>query len=763
MRGNIAERAARWSASHWKTATFGWLAFVAVAVIIGQVAGTVKLTDTENSNGEPARAERALEDAGFHRHAGESVLVQSASTTVDDPAFRGELQRVERTVRSLPQAIDVRAPLAGHGDEISADRHAAIVQFDMRGKAETASSRVEPVLARVATLQRAAPAGVTVTEFGDASAERELDETTGKDFSTAETLTLPVTFLVLLLAFGAFVAAGLPVLLAFSAVLGSLGLAALSSHLVHASSATSSVMLLIGMAVGVDYSLFYLKREREERRGLPPDEALARAAATSGRAVLISGTTVLIAMAGMLMAGSKIFASMGVGAMLVVLVTMIGSLTVLPALLGKLGDRVDRGLVAVLSATALWALRLPGLRALGQPRLLVRLRERRTLLARLKGERQGSRAWALALRPALRHPAAAVLVTTAALLLIASPTLGMHTRLMGFGDLPRQLKVVHSYEQIQHAFPGAQTPAVVAVQAADVEAPAVQHGIERLRALAAASPQLRGPVSVQVNARHDLAKVEVPLAGDGDEGRSIAALTELRERVLPASIGRVPGASFAVTGETAGTHQFTEVTKHHWPVVFAFVLGLAFLLLLVTFRSLVIPLTAIALNLLSVGAAYGVLVWIFQDGHLQGTLGFHSSGAIVTWLPLFLFAVLFGLSMDYHVFIVSRIKELADRGASTEDAVARGIAGTAGTVTAAAAVMVAVFAVFATLSTLEIKQMGVGLAVAVLIDATVIRAVLLPATMKLLGRWNWYLPRWLQWLPHIRAERHPGRPLPEAG
>src|SRR6185437_9968637 len=230
-------------------------------------------------------------------------------------------------------------------------------------------------------------------------------------------------------------------------------------------------------------------------------------------------------------------------------------------------------------------------------------------------------AWALALRPALRHPAAAVLVTTAALLLIASPTLGMHTRLMGFGDLPRQLKVVHSYEQIQHAFPGAQTPAVVAVQAADVEAPAVQHGIARLRALAAASPQLRGPVSVQVNARHDLAKVEVPLAGDGDEGRSIAALTELRERVLPASIGRVPGASFAVTGETAGTHQFTEVTKHHWPVVFAFV-----------------------------------------------------------------------LSMDYHVFIVSRIKELADRGASTEDAVARGIAGTAGTVTAAAAVMVAVFA-----------------------------------------------------------------------
>ena len=268
---------------------------------------------------------------------------------------------------------------------------------------------------------------------------------------------------------------------------------------------------------------------------------------------------------------------------------------------------------------------------------------------------------------------------------------------------------------------------------------------------------------MEVDRRRDLAKVEVPLAGSGADARSFAALAELRGRVLPATLGRVAGVSYAVTGETAGTQQFTQVTKQHWPLVFVFVLGLAFLLLLITFRSLVIPLTAIALNLLSVAAAYGVLVWIFQDGHLEGLLGFHSAGAIVTWLPLFLFAVLFGLSMDYHVFIVSRISELAKRGASTEEAVSRGIVGTAGTVTAAAAVMVAVFAVFATLSTLEIKQMGVGLAVAVLIDATVIRAVLLPATMTLLGRWNWYLPRWLQWLPHIRAERHAGRPLPEAG
>jgi RND superfamily putative drug exporter len=271
-----------------------------------------------------------------------------------------------------------------------------------------------------------------------------------------------------------------------------------------------------------------------------------------------------------------------------------------------------------------------------------------------------------------------------------------------------------------------------------------------------------GPIDVAIDRAHDVAKVEIPLQGNGGDERSFAALGTLRDRVLPATLGRVPGVTTAITGQTAGTQEFNRVTRQHWPLVFAFVLGLAFVLLLITFRSIVIPATAIALNLLSVGAAYGVLVWVFQDGHLQGLLGFHSDGAVVTWLPLFLFAVLFGLSMDYHVFIVSRIKELVDRGARTEDAVEQGIASTAGTVTSAAAVMVAVFAIFATLSTLEIKQMGVGLAVAVLIDATVIRAILLPAAMKLLGPWNWYLPRCLSWVPQLRADGPRREPAGEA-
>jgi RND superfamily putative drug exporter len=329
------------------------------------------------------------------------------------------------------------------------------------------------------------------------------------------------------------------------------------------------------------------------------------------------------------------------------------------------------------------------------------------------------------------------------------------------GDLPKSIPIVRTYEKIQRAFPGAQTPAQVVFRSADVDSPAARTAIANLKRDALASGQAREPIQTTVNAARTVARIEVPLVGSGQDGASMAALNTLRSTVLPASIGRVPGASWAVTGETAGTHDFNSQIKHTFPLVFAFVLGLAFLLLLATFRSLVIPLTSIVLNLLSVGAAYGVLVWIFQDGHLQALLGFRSNGAVVTWLPLFLFAVLFGLSMDYHVFIVSRIKELRDNGLSTAEAVSEGIRTTAGTVTAAAAVMVAVFAIFASLPMLDIKQLGVGLAVAVLLDATLIRGILLPATMKLLGDWNWYLPRWLGWLPHVSLDRRALQPVRE--
>ncbi|HEY8704521.1 MAG TPA: MMPL family transporter [Gaiellaceae bacterium] len=742
---NLAARAGRWSAAHWKTATLAWVAFVVVAVVIGKAVGTVKLTDAEQGTGETARAQTILQGAGFSQPAAENVLVQSRSLTVADPAFRATIARVTAKLRTLPEVQNVRSPLdAGGAGSISKDRHSALVQFSIAGESAKADKKVQPVLDTVDALQKQSP-GFTVAEFGFASANKELSDTLGQDFRKAEQLSVPITFLILLFAFGAFVAAGVPVLLAFTAVLGSIGLAGLISHISHASDSTNSVMLLMGMAVGVDYSLFYLKREREERLAGAGEEAIPRAAATSGQAVLISGGTVLIAMAGMLLAGSKIFTSIGVGTMIVVFSSMIGSLTVLPALLAKLGDRVERGVLAV---TAAGVLRLLGpLRR--RPAWLVRLRDRQTFLRRVKGDRTESRIWGRILRPVMRFPAISAALAVAALVVLALPVRGIHTKLLSFTDLPRDIPIVKTYIEIQKAFPGAQTPAQVILQAPDVRTPAVQAAIASLERRALATGEMFQPIRQFVNPSGTVVRIEVPLAGNGDNAKAVAALHTLRSTVLPSTIGRLGNATYAVTGETAGTHDFNETMKSRFPLVFAFVLGLAFLLLLITFRSVVVPLTAIVLNLLSVGAAYGVLVWIFQQGHLQGLINFHSNGAVVTWLPLFLFTVLFGLSMDYHVFIVARIKELVDRGETTADAVEHGIRRTASTVTSAAVVMVAVFGIFASLRTLDIKQLGVGLAVAVLIDATIIRGVLLPATMKLLGDWNWYLPRWLEWLPRL--------------
>ena len=449
---NVAARAGRWSAAHWKTATFGWLALVVCAVAIGNMAGTVKLTSSEQSTGESARAQAMLDRAGFHDHAGESVLVHSQTRTATDPAFQREVRSVVAKLQKVSEVQGLRSPLsAGNTGQISKDGHSALIEFDIKGSPDNAADRVQPVLDTVAGLQRSAP-GFTVAEFGDASSSRELNKSINDGLSRAERLSLPITFLVLLVAFGAFVAAGLPVLLAFSAVLASGGLAAVASHLVHASDATSSVMLLMGMAVGVDYSLFYLKREREERRAGHTD-ALERAAATSGRAVLASGVTVLIAMAGMLLSGTKVFDSIGIGAMLVVLMAMVGSLTVLPALLGRLGDKVDKG--------------------------------------RVRKPRATSRVWDALLRPVLRFPLAAALLSTAVLVVLALPTLRLHTTLVGPGDLPRSIPIVQTYAKIQKAFPGAQTPAQVILHSSNVESPRVRAAIER--AEAAGARQRSGP------------------------------------------------------------------------------------------------------------------------------------------------------------------------------------------------------------------------------------------------------------------------------
>jgi uncharacterized membrane protein YdfJ with MMPL/SSD domain len=704
---NITARAARWSAAHWKTATLLWLAFVAAAVVLGGMAGTKKLDDVESSTGETARAETILARAGFQAPASEAVLVQSRTGDI-----AGEARVVTARLRQLPQVEHARRTRTSH------DGRSTLVEFDLRGDSFTADERVQPVLSAVAKLQRSAP-GFTIVEFGDASVEKQVGDAASKQLSKAEMLSLPITLVILVLAFGAFVAAGVPVLLAISAVFAAIGLDALFSHVWHSADVAASVILLIGMAVGVDYSLFYVKREREERRRGHGDDAVVRAAATSGMAVLVSGGTVLIAMAGMLLSGSKIFTALGIAAMLVVFVAVLGSLTVLPALLSRIGNGIERGSFG---------------------------------LRRLKGDRGTSRVWDRILRPVLRHPWLAAGASLWTLVMLAVPAFSIHTAFPGLGDLSKRIPAVAAYDRIDKAFPGSQVPMTLVVKAPDVSAPQVEAGLETVRRDAVKSGLFGAGATVDVNPSHTVARMSLPLRGDGSDASSTRALSAIRGTIVPRAFGGVPQVETAVTGETAGDADFNTTVKHRFPYVFAFVLGLAFVLLLVMFRSIVVPLTAIVLNLLSVGAAYGVLVWIFQQGHLENVLGFQSDGAIVTWLPLFLFAILFALSMDYHVFIVSRIKELVDGGAATKDAVAEGIRSTAGTVTSAAAVMIGVFALFASLDDLELKQMGVGLAVAVLLDATIIRGVLLPATMTLLGRANWYLPRRLRSLPALAPE-----------
>jgi RND superfamily putative drug exporter len=356
----------------------------------------------------------------------------------------------------------------------------------------------------------------------------------------------------------------------------------------------------------------------------------------------------------------------------------------------------------------------------------------------------------------MRHPAVAVGGSTVLLLVLALPVLNMHTKLLSFTDLPKSLSIVQTYDTIQASFPGSQDPAHLVVKGDNVTTPRFDNAYAEFKQRALATGVIHQPIRVSVNQAKTVARVDFPLAGEGQDATAVHALETLRTQVIPPVLATLPaGTQQAVTGDTAANADFNQTIKSRAPIVFAFVLGFAFLLLLLTFRSIVIPIKAIILNLLSVGAAYGVLVWIFQYGHLQGLLGFHSNGAVVTWLPLFLFAVLFGLSMDYHVFILSRVKELVDQGVPTDQAVERGIRSTASTVTSAALVMIAIFAIFASLQTLDIKQLGVGLAVAVLLDATLIRGVLLPATMKLLGDWNWYLPRWLEWMPRLSAKPKP--------
>ena len=716
---NLAARMGRWSAQHRKTAIFGWFGFVFVAFALGILSGTKQIDPATSGVGESGRVDRIL-DASFKQPASESVLIQSNALDVKDPVFATAIKDVVARVSKLGVVKNVRSPLeADNSGQFAGNGHAALVEFDIRGDSDDATTKIDPVIAAVSDAQKAHPL-FFIGSFG-VSSDKEIDAAFMDDLKKAGILSLPVTLTILVIVFGALVAAGIPLLLALTAIFATFGLVALPSSLVPIDEVTYELILLIGLAVGVDYSMFYLKREREERAlGRSEEAALEAAAATSGRSVLISGLTVIIAMSGMFLAGVQGMSSFAIGTILVVAVAMLGSLTVLPAVLSKLGDRVERG-------------RVP-------------------LVGRLRRHGGEGRIWDAIIDRVLRRPVVSVTLAAALLLALALPALQLRPVQAGVEAVPQSLPSIKTYNRIQAAFPGNEIPANVVIKAADVNAPQVQEAIGQLRWRAVYTGQMHEPITTDVNAARTVANIAIPIDGTGTDSASEAALATLRNDLIPGTVGALPNAEVGVTGTTAMSKDFNDRMRSVAPLVFGFVLLLAFSLMLVAFRSLVIAAKAIVLNLISIAAAYGVMVLVFQHGVGKGILGFESTAGIDSFLPIFMFVILFGLSMDYHVFILSRVREAHDRGLSTADAVTHGIKTTAGVVTSAAIVMVCVFSVFATLSMLIFKQFGVGLAAAILIDATIVRAVLLPATMKLLGDWNWYLPKWLEWLPHLEQD-----------
>src|SRR6266511_1151249 len=653
----LTVRIAHWSATHPWRAMALWVVFVTASIVLGNLSGTHEAENAGNV-GETARAEQMIKSGNFPQEPSvERILISSRSGPLDLAAAKTAAADAAARLRVLPEVSKVEEPVP------APDGTMLMVPVTMAGDPDTAEDRVQPLLDATAAVQRD-HAALRVEEVGRASIHKALDATIGQDFQRAELFSLPVTLLILLVAFGALIAAGVPLLLALSAVGAAIGLSSLTSYLVPAQEALSSVILLIGMAVGVDYSLFYLRREREERaKGAGHLDAVEIAAATSGHSVVVSGIAVIISMAGMFLAGDAIFASFGVGSILVVAVSVLGSLTVLPALLA-----------------------------------------------------------------------------------LAAPALGMTLKLTGLQDVPRSTPVMQAYDRMTAAFPSTGTDHVVVVKASPAQAAAVRAALERLSARTATDPLFahdRGPdATVSPDGTVTMLSIGTPaVPGTADAKRS---LDRLRTELVPQTVGKVPGVQFAVTGEIAGTTDYSEHVKEKLPWVVGFVLLLTFLVMTWTFRSVVVALTAIVLNMLSVGAAYGLLVVVFQHTWAEKLLDFRSNHGVISWLPLFLFVVLFGLSMDYHVFVVSRIREAVRQGVPNREAVAQGITRSAGVVTSAAIVMVGVFAIFGTLSTLDMKQLGVGLASAILIDATIIRAVVLPSLMTLLGNANWWAPRFLR-------------------
>jgi uncharacterized membrane protein YdfJ with MMPL/SSD domain len=717
------------SARHpWRTIA-GWtVVAVLAAVAIGALLPGALISGGNPTNNPQSLKARDLIQRDFaasaRAAATDVIVVSSQRYSVDEPQFRAVVRRLAAEARGAEGVTSVQTYLGQGGARlVSRDRHATMIPLAI----PNSHMQTNGISTAIGDVQRAnAQPAFAVSVTGVRTVDHDLNSLAQKDLSSGELrFGLPAALIVLLAVFGTVVAALVPMLLAVVSIVVALSGVALLAQAFSLSVFVTNILTGMGLALGIDYALFVISRYREERgRGHDKLAAITTSGATASRAVLVSGSTFVVAMFGMFLVPNAVMRSLAVGAILVGVVSVVAALTLLPALLGLIGDRVDR-------------LRLP----------LLGSRSHET--ANPEG-----RFWASIVRAVLRRPWLGLAVPAGVLVLAASAIFGMHVGTSGVTVLPPSFESRQGYAALQRDFPGATAEPATIVVANGASQPRVSEALQRLGATLARDPRF-GPGTVQRSLTGTAAVLTVPVNGDPSGAAAVAAVRQLRSTIVPAAFAHTGGAQVLVGGATSENIDYFDSVTSPAPYVIGFVLALTFLLLLVVFRSLVVAGLTVVLNLLSVGAAYGLLVLVFQHGIGAGIFGFHHYPTIEAWVPLFLFSVLFGLSMDYQVFLLSRIKERHDQTGDTTDAVTFGVASTARIITGAALIIVAVFAGFASGQLIMFQQMGFGIGAALLIDATIIRSVLLPSAMHLLGRSNWYVPRWLDWLPELQIEAQP--------
>jgi putative drug exporter of the RND superfamily len=720
--GSLARSAGR---HPWRTLVVWVVALLSAGVLSSLFLGDALTTDTDFTNEpEAKRAAGLLEERLRGPSQDTEFVVVTAGSTVSEPEYRTYVGELQAAIAALGQDVvhHVGSYLTNEGP-VSETGRSTLLPVTLAGIDHTAVGESAELLVKTVKGVEA-PNGFDALVAGPATLENDFIRLAEEGLQKGETIGVAVALVVLLLVFGAVVAGLIPIILAVMAIAIALGAAAVFGLVFDLPFFIANIITMIGLAVGIDYSLFIVSRYREGRAsGLDKLDAIARTGATAGRAVFISGLTVVVALMGLLLLPNTLFRSIGLGAILVVTTAVTASLTLLPAVLAAIGDKVD-------------ALRIRG---------------------RRKGVRQRrGRFWDRIAGTVMRRPVASLMLAAGVLVLAALPYFSINEGFSGVSTLPDEAPSKQAFLILEREFSGGLGSPVEIVVDGDIT-PSVTASIEDLRAALAADPSF-GPSTVEVNDARDLGLISAPLSGDVAGNDALEAIRELRDRLVPQAFAGVP-VEVLVGGETANNVDYLDQTTSYMPIVFLFVLGLSFVLLTVAFRSLVIPAKAIAMNLLSVGAAFGLVVLFFQRGvgpeffkDIAGWLGFGQVEAIEAGLPLFIFAILFGLSMDYHVFLLSRIRERFDQTGDNAESVAYGLRTTGALITGAAAIMVAVFGGFAAGPLVGLQQMGFGLAVAVALDATIVRSVLVPATMKLLGNRNWYLPSWLEWLPEVNIE-----------